>query len=256
MTTALIGLLVVLLAVMIAVAGLLVVHRLVPLSIRESNTAAIGVIYAALYVMFGMMVGFSAYIVLNKYNISQNTVKSEASNIEELYWLAEQLPESERDEIQELAVSYTRVVVDEEWPLMKGGQTSPRAGTLADDLRRSIEDFEPGTSAEQAVYAQELERVHDLDQAREVRLLNVSEGLPPVLWFVLVSLGIDTILFTYFVGMKARWLHVLAVAALTGGIALIIFAIFVLDRPFGGGLRVGPDAFELVLDTVEGDGTR
>jgi hypothetical protein len=71
-----------------------------------------------------------------------------------------------------------------------------------------------------------------------------------------VSLGIDTILFTYFVGMKAGWLHVLAVAALTGGIALIIFAIFVLDRPFGGDLRVGPDAFELVLDTVEGNGTR
>jgi hypothetical protein len=99
---------------------------------------------------------------------------------------------------------------------MRGGQTSPRAGTLADDLRRSTEDFESGTATEQAVYAQELERVHDLDKAREVRLLNVSEGLPPVLWFVLVNLGIDTILFTYSVGTKARWLHVLAVAALTG----------------------------------------
>jgi TRAP-type C4-dicarboxylate transport system permease small subunit len=68
-TTALIGLLVVLLTAMLAVAGLLVVHRLVPLSIRESHTAAIGIIYAALYVTFGMMVGFSvsAYIVLNKY---------------------------------------------------------------------------------------------------------------------------------------------------------------------------------------------
>ena len=69
-TTALLGLLVVLLAVILALAGLLVVHRLVPLSIRESHTAAIGIIYAALYVMFGMMVGFSAYIVLNKYNTS------------------------------------------------------------------------------------------------------------------------------------------------------------------------------------------
>lgn len=201
------------LAVLLAVAGLLVVQRLVPLSTRESHNAAIGIIYAALYVMFGMVVGFSAYLVLSKYNTSQNTAKSEASNVEELYWLAEQLPEPERGEIQELAVSYARVVVDEEWPLMREGQASPRAGALADDLRRSIEDFEPGTAAEQAVYAQELERVHDLDQAREVRLLNVREGLPPVLWFVLVSLGIDTILFTYFVGMKARWLHVLAVAA-------------------------------------------
>jgi hypothetical protein len=98
---------------------------------------------------------------------------------------------------------------------MRGGQTSPRAGTLAEDLRRSIEDFEPGTDTEQAAHAQELERVHDLDQAREIHLLNVSEGSPPVLWFVLVSLRTDTLLFTYFVGMKARWLHVLAVAALT-----------------------------------------
>jgi hypothetical protein len=35
-----------------------VVQRLVPLSIRESHSAAIGIIYAALYVMFGIMVGF------------------------------------------------------------------------------------------------------------------------------------------------------------------------------------------------------
>ena len=246
MTTALTELLVVVLVVMIAVAGLLVVHRLVPLSIRESNTAAIGVIYAALSLMFGI----SAYLVLYLLNTSQNTVISEASNVEELYWLAEQLPEPERGEIQELAMTYARVVVDEEWSLMRDGQTSPSAGTLADDLWRSIEDFEPGTTAEQAVYAQELERVHDLDQVREIRLLNVSEGLPPVLRFVLVSLGIDTILSFYFVGIKARGLHILAVSALTGGIALIIFAIFVLDRPFGGDLRVGPNAFELMLGTV------
>jgi hypothetical protein len=80
-TTALIGLLVVVLVVIIAVAGLLVVHRLVPLSIRESNTAAIGVIYAALSLMFGI----SAYLVLYLLNTSQNTVISEASNVEELY---------------------------------------------------------------------------------------------------------------------------------------------------------------------------
>ena len=41
--------------------------------------------------MFGMMVDFSAYLVLSKYTTSQNTAKSEASNVEELYWLAEQL---------------------------------------------------------------------------------------------------------------------------------------------------------------------
>lgn len=134
---------------------------------------------------------------------------------------------------------------------MKQGETSANAGATADTLRRSLEDFEPGTDSERAVFSQALERVHDLDEAREVRLLNVREGLPPILWIVLVSLGIDTILFTYFVGMKSAWLHACAVAALTGGIALIIFTIVVLDHPFGGDLRLGPDAFELVLQTIE-----
>lgn len=75
-------------------------------------------------------------------------------------------------------------------------------GNLANELRRNVEDFEPSTGAEQALYTQSLERIHDLDQAREIRLLNAREGLPPILWFVLVSLEIDTVLFTYFVGMK------------------------------------------------------
>ena len=66
-----------------------------------------------------------------------------------------------------------------------------------------------------------------------------------------MSLGIDTILFTYFVGMKSAWLHACAVAALTGGIALIIFTIVILDHPFGEDLRLDPDAFELVLQTIE-----
>jgi hypothetical protein len=256
MTTVLFGLLVLSLAISLAVGGLLIVQRLVPLPIRESHNAAIGIIYAALYVMFGVVVRFSAYLVMNKYTTSQNTAKSEAASVEELYWLAGQLPESKRDQIQELTTSYARAVVDEEWPLMRQGEESPRVEALADELRRSIEDFEPSTSAEQALYTQSLERAHDLDQAREVRLLNVREGLPPILWFVLVSLGIDTILFTYFVGIKTTWLHAWAVAALTAGIALILYSIAVLDHPFGSDFRVTPEAFESVLHTIEQNSQR
>jgi hypothetical protein len=50
-------------------------------------------IFAALYVKFGVMVGFSTYLILNKYATSQNAGKGEASNVEELYELAEQFSE-------------------------------------------------------------------------------------------------------------------------------------------------------------------
>src|SRR3982751_2918685 len=95
-TIVFLGFVVILLSVLLAVAGLILVQRLVPLELRESHTTAISIIYAALYVMFGVMVGFSAYLVLNKYDTSQKTAESEAGDVEEIYWLAEQFPEPER----------------------------------------------------------------------------------------------------------------------------------------------------------------
>ncbi len=135
---------------------------------------------------------------------------------------------------------------------MQQGKTSPRAGALADDLGRSVESFEPSTEAEQALYTQGLERIQDLEEDREVRLINVREGLPPILWFALITLGIDIVVFTYFVGMKSSRLHALAVAAVAGDIALILFTVGALKHPFGTEFRMGPDAFQAVLNFTEG----
>jgi hypothetical protein len=60
------------------------------------------------------------------------------------------------------------------------------------------------------------------------------------------------VLFSYFLGMDSALLHILAVGALTVGITFTMFTTITLDRPFGGDLRVGPDAFEKVLDEIEG----
>jgi ABC-type Fe3+ transport system permease subunit len=126
-TTVFFGVLVVLLAVVLAVAGLAVVQRLVPLPIREAHNAATGVIYAALYVMFGVTLGFSLLLVWQQYDAAEKMTETEAAHVEELYQLAEGFPDPERGEIQEIIVSYARVVVEEEWPLMHERRTSPRA---------------------------------------------------------------------------------------------------------------------------------
>lgn len=72
-----------------------------------------------------------------------------------------------------------------------------------------------------------------------------------MLWVVLGLLATLIILFTYFLGMENARLHRWAVGALTLGITFVLFTIVVLDHPFGGGFRVGPDAFERVLTAME-----
>jgi hypothetical protein len=236
--------------VALAVAGLAVVQRLVPLPLRQAHIAATGAIYAALYVMFGVTVGFSLLLVWQKYDAAQKAAESEAATVEEIYGLAGGFPEPERGRVQDLAASYARVVVEEEWPLMREGRTSATAGDLADDLRESIQDFEPRMEAEQTRRSEGLTQLDDLDEHRALRLLEVREGLPPILWVVLVG-GVITVAFTYLFGMETPWLHMLAVAALTVIVTLILYTIAVLDYPFNGDLRVGPEAFELVLRGIE-----
>ncbi|HEV8045152.1 MAG TPA: DUF4239 domain-containing protein [Rubrobacter sp.] len=249
------GVVVVTLSVARALAGMILVGRLVPFSVRESHNANTATMFGALYVMYGLMVGFSAYLVAGQYDAAQKTVENEAGSVEEIYRLAEQLPGQERREIQGLAGSYARTVVDEAWPMMERGRRSAQAAEIGDELRRSVMAFEPRTGAEQAVYGQALTLVQDFDEYRALRLLEVREGIPSILWVVLILGGVITICFTYLFGMRTPRLHVVMVVALTVVLALVLYTIRALEYPFDGIVQVKPVAFEAFLDKIKaGDG--
>jgi hypothetical protein len=60
---------------------------------------------------------------------------------------------------------------------MERGESSERAGTLLQELRLSLREVDTG----RVLYDQGLTRVHEVSDARRLRLLEVSEGLPGVL---------------------------------------------------------------------------
>jgi Protein of unknown function (DUF4239) len=239
------------LAVSLAVVGLLLAQHHIPLEFRKAHNDTLSLIYTALYVTFGAIVGFTAFLVLDKYIDSQKTAANEAADIIQIYQLANSFPQAQRDQIQQLARSYTQEVVDEEWPLMRKGQSSSRADELVKEISGSIQDFEPSTDSERAAYTQELSRVNDLTQDRSVRLLHLYTGLPPILGIALAVLATIIVIFTFFIGMENASLHRWAVVTLVVAFALIFCTIYALDAPFGPGFRVGPDMFEHALNAME-----
>ena len=244
------GLLIILASVATAVAGLMVAQRLIPLSVRQTHNATTGMIYAALYVMFGVSVGFSLFLVWQQFNTARQVTQNEAASVERLYRLAQRFPEPERDQVQDKAVSYARGVVEEEWPSMRRGVASQRVGTLLEELRRAVQEFEPHTAAQDALYSAALAELDELEENRQYRLLAVREGIPYILWVVLVVGGVLTITFTYLFGMDSVRLHAVAVVGLSVLIALILYVIGALDYPFNSGVRVNAEAFEQVLREV------
>src|SRR3712207_9156073 len=85
--------------------------------------------------------------------------------------------------------------------------------------------FRSRTEAEQVLYERGLTQVHDAADARRSRLLEVREGIPGLLWIVLVACGVITVCFTYLFGLKSNVAHALMVAALTLVICSILFTI-------------------------------
>ena len=250
--TAILGILIISLVALLAVAGAVLMQRQMPAEVRKSRTTGLQQISAGLGAMFGVIVGFSAFLVLNKYHAAQQTVQSEAGDLEEIYRLAQPLPEPKRDQIQGLAASYARVVVDEEWPLMRQNRTSPRADALAEELRRSIQEgYKTTTGGELRFLGEQLDVMEELEEDREARLIALRTRLPSILWVALVVLGTTIIGLSYLVGMESHRLHLLSVGVLATGIASVLFTIFVLDRPFGTDFGVGQQPFELLLHEIE-----
>jgi hypothetical protein len=245
------GLLLLCVAMALAVGGLILVQLLVPTEVRRQQNDVAGFIYAVLGVTYAVLLGLMVVAVWEEWNAASVTADDEASSLAEVFWLADRMPETEGRHIQELARSYARVVVNEEWSLMAREKSSSRAWDLLDDIRTSLQNFDPSTPEEQVVYEQSLERMRDLADARRDRLLEAEQGLPGILWVVLITGGVIVVGFTYLFGLDSTLIHLLMVASLALVIALVLFTVAALNFPFKGDITIGPDAMEHVLGRFE-----
>ena len=250
--TAVYGVLTVCAVMLVAVAGLVAVQRLVPAPLRLEHNDVAGFIYAVVGVIYAVLLALVVIAAWEEHEAAGATVREEANELAEVFWLAHRFPEPEGPRLQGLTRSYATVVAEKEWPLMaRGAGSSPEAWALMDEMRLGVQDLEVDSRSDQVLFEHGLDRIDALADARRERMVEADEGVPAVLWAVLVFGGIVTVGFTYLFGLENTWSHRLMVAAVAGLISLVLFTVGSLEYPFSGGTRVGPEAFELVLNRFE-----
>jgi hypothetical protein len=244
---------------LLSLGGLEVVERLVPADTRQKHNDVAGFIYAALGVIYAVLIALVVIAVWESFQAANDTVEQEANAVAEIFWLGNRLPQPEGTHIQKLARSYAEEVVHKEWPLMQQGQAplmeseegTPTGWTLIDEIRATIQDLNPHTQADEQLYAEGLDQIQRLADARRMRLVAAEEGLPGVLWAVLIFGGIAAVGFTYLFGLANTWAHRLMVVTLAAVIGLVLFTIGAMEHPFSGGARIGTGAFDLILERFE-----
>lgn len=253
MNTVLQAVVIIALSVGAALAGQLLVRRLVQQDLLSRHTAVAGIVYATLAVVYGVILGQVVIAAWDDYVDAQAAVQEEANSLVNLYRLAGGWPAADRDATRQAVVAYAREVVAREWPAMRRGEPIVVPGSYPPmlaiwDAYQSIRNPTVRASAE---FATSLSELVNLESARGERLFVSEQPLPPLLWAALIAGAVVTVAFSYLLAVESQILQSMMLSALAGLIALLLYLVHTLEYPFLGGTGIEPEPFHVMLSVTE-----
>jgi hypothetical protein len=246
-----VGILVIVGLSLLLAAGTFVLERLLPARRREMHNDVVGFVYAVVGVAYAVLLGLVVIAAWNTLDEAKANTYTETDALIQLDWYGHSLPQPQHAQVESLLKEYATVVIDDEWPELARKQSSPQAWDIYTRLRDLIQEQQATTPPAEARYQQALDASAQLGDARRERVDQSSDGIPPLLWGALILGAAITVGFPLFFGMKSTAAHALvifSVALLVGGLLLVVYE---LNYPFGGLVRVGPEAFTLALQRLQ-----
>jgi hypothetical protein len=241
-----IGLVLIGVAVASSVAGLLVVRRLLPPATLQAHHDVASAKFQVIGTLYAVLLAFVVVVVWQQFQAASVNVDVEATKLSDLYRDAAEYPEVDRVRLRRQLRAYAEAVVADEWGAMARGGESARAWAEYDQLWKVYRGLRPRDVTEVATAIETLQRMNELGEARNLRLLHSRASIHPVLWAGLITVGALTIGFGYFFGTQLR-AQVAMTAVFATAIGILVFIIVVLAHPFRGYGHIAPDPFVRAL---------
>ncbi|HUN37105.1 MAG TPA: hypothetical protein VMU95_34335 [Trebonia sp.] len=236
---------------LLAGAGAFALERLVPAGRREIHNDVVGFVYAVVGVAYAVLLGLVVIAAWNTLDDARANTYTESNALIWLDWYAYSLPQPQHAEVENLLKQYTATVITSEWPELAHQQSSPRAWGLYQQIHKLVQAQQPTAPAAVARYQVAVDAADQLGAARRERLEQSADGIPALLWGALILGGAVTIGFAFLFGMKRTGPHALVIFSLTLLIGGLLLVVYELNFPFGGVVRIGPEAFQVALERMQ-----
>ena len=201
-------------------------------------------------VLYGLVAALTAVSVWTRHSQVSDTVSSEATAIASLWRDLGGYPQRERDSMREVLRGYTNQIIQEAWPEQRQGRI-PRAGVeWMDRFLAQLLVFEPTSESQKILHAETLNAFNRMHEARRQRLDAVNTGLPGVMWFALLPGAMGCLLLCVVFPVEDVRFQAALVAGLSGFLAMVLFVIISLDRPFHGAMAIPADSYQLIYDQL------
>lgn len=198
--------------------------------------------------IFGLALAMSAVTAWGNIKTASQNAAQEADGLAGVYWSASNFSDAEKEKIQGLVRSYTTLVVEKEWPLMREGKTSPTAWDTLDQLRRETYALRPRTPFEENMQTNMIENAREVSVMRRQRALDVDSGLPGVMWGALIIAGGLNIVVPLLINTRLTGRTAIA-QGLTAAVAVgALLVVYEVSHPFSQGVSVSPGSFTQLQD--------
>jgi hypothetical protein len=230
--------------------ALWLLQHFVPHRMRETHNDVAGFIFAAVGVMYAVLLAFVVIAVWQNLDSARQTTFKEADALAGVYWISRELPLPLGSQLEHNTLEYAKTVQDTEWPLMSQHHSSPQATKLVYAMRSEVLSFTPSDPRQQVLFEHAVSHVEELASERRERLTEVDDSVPTIMWVALIAGGLLTVGFTYLFGLSNTLAHGLMVLTLTALVVVSLLLIKEMDFPFTGVTRVEPTAFEVFLNRL------
>ena len=169
------GCLLVVVANAVAILGLLITRRPLRRLAMISHHEVGGFLLSIVGTMYAVILGLIVVDSLAKFQTGREMTAGETNALANIVLLSHQYSPEQRDRVRSLALSYSDIVMKEEWELLDDGLLSARAQATAIQLIYAVSGFEPKTGREQAVYEASLDAVSDFWDNRRLRVVTATQ---------------------------------------------------------------------------------
>ncbi|MFK0244022.1 hypothetical protein ACIQUM_04925 [Amycolatopsis azurea] len=217
---------------------------------RPDNNDAAGQVFTIVGGLHAVLVAFILISLFDSASAAREGSYHEADSLVAAVWAADSLGDGVKAEVRKLSADYISTVEKKEWPQMAGGGdfVSDTGWTQLDQLRKAVDKAPSDDDWFRERKTEASAQLWQVYEARQDRLNAVEGGkVGGVVWFALILGSLISVLLPNLFGGTRLAAHLVIVSTLAGTVTLLLFAIYQLQNPFGGGVRIPPDAFTAAL---------
>src|SRR5215470_2087236 len=207
-------------------------------------------VFLQLGVIFAVLLAFVFNNVWSEYNVASQAVDSECASLHGIAILSDRLPSPARTAILGDLHAYLSTVLDREWPDMQQRSESRAASGRFQLLWQTVETVVTDP-ADTQLRGQLLNLLAAAHQSRETRLFQMTQGVPGLVWGLLIIFASGLIGCMLVFAAEASLSKAVLVGVFTSSLTLALLTVRVLDFPFESALQLSPRDFNGTLEKVD-----